>query len=113
MKPGAFLINTSRGGLIVEADLVDALRSGRLAGAGLDVLVDEPPRPDNPLLALDNVLISPHVAANDSQAVDDMALAPRGISSICSRGRARLRLWSLRTGARTAMARITAVGPDT
>jgi phosphoglycerate dehydrogenase-like enzyme len=74
MKPGAFLVNTSRGGLIVEADLVDALRSGHLAGAGLDVLIDEPPPPDNPLLALENVLLSPHVAANDHQAIEDMAL---------------------------------------
>jgi phosphoglycerate dehydrogenase-like enzyme len=74
MKPGAFLVNTSRGGLIVEADLVEALRSGHLAGAGLDVLIDEPPRPDNPLLALENVLLSPHVAANDHQAMEDMAL---------------------------------------
>jgi phosphoglycerate dehydrogenase-like enzyme len=73
MKPGAFLVNTSRGGLIVEADLVDALRSGHLAGAGLDVLVDEPPLPDNPLLAFENVLISPHVAANDHRAIADMA----------------------------------------
>jgi len=74
IKPGAFLINTSRGGLIVEADLVDALQSGHLAGAGLDVLVDEPPGPDNPLLALDSVLLSPHLAANDLQAIEDMAL---------------------------------------
>ncbi len=73
IKPGAFLINTSRGGLIVESALLDALRSGHLAGAGLDVLIDEPPRPDNPLLALDTVLISPHVAANDLQAIRDMA----------------------------------------
>ena len=72
MKPGAFLINTARGGLVVEADLVDALRSGHLAGAGLDVLVDEPPHPENPLLALDNVLFSPHMAANDDQAIRDM-----------------------------------------
>jgi phosphoglycerate dehydrogenase-like enzyme len=75
MKPGALLINTSRGGLIVEADLVDALRSGHLAGAGLDVLVEEPPSRDNPLLALDNVIISPHVAANDQKAIHDMAEA--------------------------------------
>jgi D-3-phosphoglycerate dehydrogenase/(S)-sulfolactate dehydrogenase len=74
MKPGAFLVNTSRGGLIVEADLVEALQTGHLAGAGLDVLVDEPPRVDNPLLALENVLVSPHVAANDHQAIVDMAL---------------------------------------
>jgi phosphoglycerate dehydrogenase-like enzyme len=71
MKPGAFLINTSRGGLVVEADLADALRSGLLAGAGLDVLADEPPRMDSPLLALDNVLISPHAAANDTQSIRD------------------------------------------
>jgi phosphoglycerate dehydrogenase-like enzyme len=72
MKPGAFLINTSRGGLVEEVDLADALRSGHLAGAGLDVLADEPPGRDSPLLALDNVLISPHVSANDSQSIRDM-----------------------------------------
>jgi phosphoglycerate dehydrogenase-like enzyme len=61
MTPNALLVNTSRGAIIDEPALVDALRCGRLAGAGLDVFATEPVDADNPLLRLDNVVVTPHV----------------------------------------------------
>jgi glycerate dehydrogenase len=62
VKPSAFLINAARGPLVVEEDLAEALRNGRLAGAALDVVAREPIRADNPLLTAPNCLITPHIA---------------------------------------------------
>lgn len=73
MKPTAYLINTARGELVHEPDLVDALRQGRIAGAALDVFDAEPPDPANPLLALPNVLPTPHVAGITTQSAVRMA----------------------------------------
>jgi D-3-phosphoglycerate dehydrogenase len=63
MKPTAILINTARGPIIDEPALIEALRNGVIAGAGLDVLEQEPPVPDNPLLTMENVVVTPHVAS--------------------------------------------------
>ena len=62
MKDTAYLINTSRGPVVDDAALADALNNGRIAGAGLDVLTVEPPKKDNPLLTAKNCLITPHIA---------------------------------------------------
>ncbi|MDP6446096.1 MAG: NAD(P)-dependent oxidoreductase, partial [Pirellulaceae bacterium] len=74
MKRGSVLINTARGKLVVEEDLVEALQSGQLRGAGLDVLRQEPPAADNPLFALDNVVISPHLAGTDEMSLEGMGV---------------------------------------
>jgi phosphoglycerate dehydrogenase-like enzyme len=74
MKPTAFLVNTSRGGLVNELDLYDALKRGRIAGAALDVFEKEPPG-ENPLFRLDNVVLTAHTAGVDTKSRDDMALS--------------------------------------
>jgi D-3-phosphoglycerate dehydrogenase / 2-oxoglutarate reductase len=73
MKPSAYLINTARGGIVVEAALHDALVSGTIAGAGLDVFEQEPPPKGHQLFALPNVIMAPHVAGVTREAVDRMS----------------------------------------
>lgn len=71
MKDSAVVVNTSRGGVIDEAALIHALRQGRIAGAGLDVLEQEPPDLDNPLLAMDNVIVTGHAAGSSVESLQD------------------------------------------
>ena len=87
MKSTAYLINTARGDIVDETALCRALESGAIAGAALDVFAEEPPRPDNPLFALDNVKLTPHHAALTRECMIRMALdAARGIHEVLSGG---------------------------
>ncbi|HDO20119.1 MAG: hydroxyacid dehydrogenase [archaeon GB-1845-036] len=73
MKNGVYLINTSRGAVIDEEALIDALRNGKIAGAALDVFETEPIDSENPLLNMENVILTPHIAASSRQALIRMA----------------------------------------
>jgi D-3-phosphoglycerate dehydrogenase / 2-oxoglutarate reductase len=74
MKPGTWFINCSRGGVVDETALADAVRSGHLAGAGVDVFAAEPPGPDCPLLGIKNIILTPHAAGATQEALVRMAV---------------------------------------
>jgi D-3-phosphoglycerate dehydrogenase len=83
MKPTAYLTNTARGSVIDEAALVEALRRKRIAGAALDVYEPEPPRPGNPLLHMDNVIVTPHFCAQTEESLYNMAtMAAQGVLDV-------------------------------
>jgi D-3-phosphoglycerate dehydrogenase / 2-oxoglutarate reductase len=82
MKPTALFLNTARGPIVDEPALIAALREGRIAGAGLDVYATEPLRPDNPLLSLDNVVLSPHMSAHTGEALRRMAMVAEDVHRV-------------------------------
>ncbi len=82
MKPASILINTSRGEVLDVYALADALRQKRLAGAALDVYWPEPPKADFPLLGLDNVLLTPHLAARTYTAIENMSWVVRDVVEV-------------------------------
>lgn len=86
VKPNLILINAARGGLVDEAALARALREGRVAGAGVDVYVSEPVKPDNPLLGAPNVVLTPHLGASTEEAQDKAGTAVARSVKLALRG---------------------------
>ncbi|MBS1251263.1 MAG: Glyoxylate/hydroxypyruvate reductase B [Anaerolineales bacterium] len=82
MKPGAFLINASRGPVVDQAALLQALQEGWILGAGLDVFDPEPLPADSALLGLDNVVVSPHMAAHTEEALLRMAMVVKDVLAV-------------------------------
>lgn len=101
MKEGVRIINCARGGLVDEAALYDAIKSGKVAGAALDVFVQEPPAADHPLLGLDEVVVTPHLGASTNEAQDQVAVTI-----------AEQVLDFLRTGAVAGAVNVPAVPPE-
>ncbi len=82
-KPGAYLVNTARGSVVDEAALVAALHSGHLGGAAIDVYDPEPPLPTNPLLRMDNVIVTPHFCAMTEESLHAMGIAvAKGVQDV-------------------------------
>lgn len=86
MKPHALLINCSRGGIVNEEALADALRDHQISGAGIDVFLDEPPAANHPLFALSNCLLSPHMAGVTEAGMKDMAQHVAEVVAVISKG---------------------------
>ena len=83
MRPSSYLINTSRGAVVDEVALTQALVQGKIAGAGLDVFEEEPPSADNPLFGLGNVILTPHTAAVTRECVARAAVdAAQGVLDV-------------------------------